>query len=215
VLPNTTPNAQTGTILVSGLALQILQPSPNPSQIFSDVPLSHPFHAPIAMIRERNVTLGCSPAEFCPQQATSRGQMAAFIIRTLLGGDTFPYPPVPYFTDVAANHPFFPHIQKLRELGITTGCSASLYCPDQPVTRGQMAAFLVRARFGLSGNETLPFTAAPFFDDVPPAHPFFAYIQEMRELGITSGCSPTSFCPDSLNLREQMAAFLVRGLLSP
>jgi hypothetical protein len=215
VLPNTTPNAQTGTILVAGLALQILQPSPNPSQIFSDVPLSHPFHAPIAMIRERNVTLGCSPAEFCPQQATSRGQMAAFIIRTLLGGDTFPYPPVPYFTDVAANHPFFPHIQKLRELGITTGCSASLYCPDQPVTRGQMAAFLVRARFGLSGNETFPFSAAPFFDDVPPAHPFFAYIQEMRELGITSGCSPTSFCPDSLNLREQMAAFLVRGLLSP
>lgn len=212
---NTSSGARSGAILVSGLALQILQPAANPSQIFSDVPLSHAFHAHISMIRDRSITLGCSPTEFCPGQATSRGQMAAFIIRALLGGDIFPYPAAPFFTDVHVNHPFFPHIQKLRELGITTGCSASLYCPDDIVTRGQMAAFLVRARFGLAGNQAFPFNATPFFDDVPASHPFFAYIQEMRELGITSGCSPSSYCPDSPNLREQMAAFLVRGLLAP
>ncbi|MCC6365309.1 MAG: hypothetical protein IT165_17480 [Bryobacterales bacterium] len=36
-------------------------------------------------------------------------------------------------------------MQKMRQLGITTGCATAAYCPDAPTTRGQMAAFLVRA----------------------------------------------------------------------
>jgi hypothetical protein len=36
-------------------------------------------------------------------------------------------------------------VQKLRELGITIGCTATQYCPDVPITREQMAVFLTRA----------------------------------------------------------------------
>lgn len=56
----------------------------------------------------------------------------------------FPFAPVPYFTDAPAGHPYFSSIQKLKDLGITTGCTASAYCPDASTTRGQMAVFLVR-----------------------------------------------------------------------
>jgi len=48
------------------------------------------------------------------------------------------------FNDVPTNHPFFKFIEALKASGITAGCSAAppLYCPDAPLTRGQMAVFL-------------------------------------------------------------------------
>lgn len=53
----------------------------------------------------------------------------------------------PYFSDVPATHPFFAQIQRVKEMGITNGCAVDplRFCPDDPVNRGQMAAFLVRA----------------------------------------------------------------------
>jgi hypothetical protein len=58
-----------------------------------------------------------------------------------------PAPAVATFNDVPTAHPFFRFIEALRAAGITGGCSAAppLYCPDDPVTRGQMAVFLSRA----------------------------------------------------------------------
>ena len=60
-------------------------------------------------------------------------------------GETFTSPATPYFTDVPANQTFFRYIQKLRQLGVTTGCTANTYCINDPTTRGQMAVFLARA----------------------------------------------------------------------
>jgi hypothetical protein len=48
---------------------------------------------------------------------------------------------------VPTSHPFFQFIEALASSGITGGCQASppLYCPDSPLTRGQMAVFLAKA----------------------------------------------------------------------
>ena len=58
-----------------------------------------------------------------------------------------PAPAVATFNDVPTNHPFFRFVQALVAAGITSGCSASppLFCPDDPVTRKQMAAFIAKA----------------------------------------------------------------------
>jgi hypothetical protein len=58
-----------------------------------------------------------------------------------------PPPATASFQDVPTGHPFFRFIEALRASGITAGCSGAppLYCPDDPVTRGQMAVFLGRA----------------------------------------------------------------------
>ncbi|MCS7311593.1 MAG: S-layer homology domain-containing protein [Acidobacteria bacterium] len=56
-----------------------------------------------------------------------------------------PAPGSPTFTDVPPAHPFYQHIEALVASGITTGCTATQYCPDTPLTRGQMAVFLSRA----------------------------------------------------------------------
>jgi hypothetical protein len=53
------------------------------------------------------------------------------------------------FGDVPTGHPFFQYIEALYKSGITGGCGAGNFCPDNPVTRGQMAVFLAKA-LGLS-----------------------------------------------------------------
>jgi hypothetical protein len=47
--------------------------------------------------------------------------------------------------DVPTTHPFFRFVQALAAAGITGGCSAGSYCPNSPVTRGEMAVFLATA----------------------------------------------------------------------
>ena len=104
-------------------------------------------------------------------------------------------------------------IEKLAAAGITRGCNPptnNRFCPDDSVTRGQMAAFLVRA---------LDLTAAgsiDFSDD--DGSVFEPDIEKLAAAGITRGCNPPSndrFCPGNNVTRAQMAAFLVRALDLP
>jgi hypothetical protein len=56
-----------------------------------------------------------------------------------------PGPGAATFGDVPTNHPFFQFVEALAASGITGGCGNGNYCPDNPVTRGQMAVFLSKA----------------------------------------------------------------------
>ena len=53
-----------------------------------------------------------------------------------------PPPAVATFSDVPTSHPFFQFIEALARSGITSGCGGGNFCPDAPLTRGQMAVFL-------------------------------------------------------------------------
>ena len=153
---------------------------------FTDVNPLGAFSPAITLAREYGTTSGClaSPPMFCPTDNLTRGQMAVFAARSIMGGDGFTYSAVPYFTDVPASHPYFQWIQKLGDLGVTSGCTAATYCPSDPVTRGQMAVFVIRARLGASTAFAYP--QLPYFADVPASHPFFAWIQKMKQIGITA-----------------------------
>ncbi len=105
---------------------------------------------------------------------------------------------------------FEAEIEQLAALDITSGCNPPVsdrFCPDGYVTRGQMAAFLVRA-LGLTSRGSVDFV-----DD--NASVFEADIEKLAAAGITQGCNPpsnTRFCPDSRVTRGAMAAFLARAL---
>jgi hypothetical protein len=60
--------------------------------------------------------------------------------------DVFSYPPTPIFNDVPASDPRFSWIQEMSQDGITSGCGGGNFCPNNPVTRGQMSVFLERIR---------------------------------------------------------------------
>lgn len=214
---NTTGLPRTGSITIARQGIHILQPAAIPTQAFDDVPPSHPFADHIFLMKQNNAADFCNlnPATYCPENITTRAQMAVFIVRALQGGDLFSFPSVPYFVDVPPEHPQFAHIQKLREIGVTNGCSATEFCPGQDVTRGQMAAFIIRAKLRIRAGQSFTHPTTPFFTDVPATDIFFPHVQKMKELGITSGCSLTEYCPLSLTTRGQMAVFVVRGLFTP
>lgn len=99
---------------------------------------------------------------------------------------------------------FRSEIEWLAGEGITEGCATRQYCPDDPVTRAQMASFLDRALDlpAASGDQ--------FTDDEGSVHE--SAINRLATSGITQGCTQTSFCPDDPVTRAQMAAFLNRAL---
>ncbi|MBL8235528.1 MAG: S-layer homology domain-containing protein, partial [Bryobacterales bacterium] len=87
-----------------------------------DVPVNHPFFTFISLMKLNGITQGCTATTYCPDDLITRGQMAVFLVRAVLGSDSFSHPSTPYFSDVQPNHPQFRYIQKLRELGVTAGC---------------------------------------------------------------------------------------------
>jgi photosystem II stability/assembly factor-like uncharacterized protein len=114
------------------------------------------------------------------------------------------------FADVPSNDLFYNDIGKLAARGVTVGCGNGNYCPNDPVTREQMAAFIMRAK----GEFNPPPPSAQRFNDVPPQNVFYNFIDRMAVLGITVGCTPDHlmYCPSDPVKREQMSAFLLRGL---
>ena len=107
------------------------------------------------------------------------------------------------FSDIASSV-HAENILQLAELGITGGCEPGMYCPDDPVTRAQMATFLVRA---LELPETL---ADSFDDDNGSVHE--PNIEALATAEITLGCGERAYCPHDAVTRAQMATFLVRAL---
>lgn len=208
--PNTGTVPRTVTINIGGVALHFIQKIATPAAPTFDVGVSNFFYDYIALLLRANVADLCGTDNFCPDADITRASMAVFLVKSL-AGETFTYSQTPYFTDVPASHPQFAFIQKLQELGVTNGCATNRYCPSATVTREQMAAFVVRAKLGIRYDQTFPYPASAPFTDVPNSSIFYAYIQKLRELGVTTGCSATTFCPDSMNTRGQMAAFIARS----
>ena len=95
-------------------------------------------------------------------------------------------------------------IEAIRAAGITVGCSSTRYCPNDPVTRGQMAAFLDRALDLPDADNPSGFTDT--------AGTFHTNIERLRAADITVGCGGTRYCPDRAVTRGEMATFLMRAL---
>ena len=168
------------------------------------------FEGDIEWIADEGITKGCNPPIndlFCPDEFVTRGQMAAFMVRAMGysdngGGDLF--------VDDDGNT-FENDIDKLATAGVTKGCNPptnNRYCPEDFVTRGQMAAFMVRALgYTDDGGGDL------FVDD--DGNTFENDIDKLGTAGVTKGCNPPTndeYCPNDFVTRGQMAAFLRRAL---
>lgn len=166
------------------------------------------FEADIEKLAAAGITSGCNPPtndRFCPNDYLTRGGMAAFLVRALRLTETNG---IDFIDDDGST--FEADIQKLSAAGITRGCNPPVnnrYCPEGNLTRGQMAAMLVRA-LGLTATG-----GTNFVDDDNSI--FEADIERLAAAGITSGCNPPTnnrFCPGDRVTRGQMSAFLVRAL---
>jgi hypothetical protein len=125
------------------------------------------------------------------------------------GGTWWSFTALPQsFTDVPTTHWAWPWIERLYAAGITTGCGAGIYCPDQPTLRSEMAVFLLRGIYG--STYTPPPGTGLVFADVPAAHWAVDWIEQLHTEGITNGCGGGNYCPENSVLRSEMAVFLLR-----
>lgn len=182
--------------------------------LFADVPEDHFGFRWVEALFAGGITAGCGGENFCPEAVVTRGQMAIFLLRSIFGGGFVPPEATGLiFGDVPASHFAAAWIEALAAQGITAGCGGGNYCPQAPVTRAQMAVFLLRAKFGANFVPT-PATGS-VFDDVPASHFAAAWIEALALEGITAGCGNGNYCPDSPVTRAQIAVFLVRTFNLP
>jgi hypothetical protein len=178
---------------------------------YLDVDGAHPFHDDVVAVTRHGITAGCGNGDYCPGAAVTREQMAVFLLKAEHGGAYAPpacggrlrrrrVPGAVHRLDRAA-----------RGRGDHRGCGGGKYCPDAPVTRAQMAAFLLKTEHGAA--YTPPACGGDFTDVACPSQ-FADWIEQLATEGVTAGCGGDNYCPDAPNTRGQMAVFLSRTFLA-
>jgi hypothetical protein len=149
---------------VAGIPVELPAPAPPPVEFadlspsgFYDVADGNVFTEPIAWMADQAITRGCNPPWndfYCPDDPVTRAQMAAFLSRALGLPEA---PPGDRFVDDGGL--FEADIERLAGAGITLGCNPpdnDRFCPGDPLTRAQMAAFLFRALAGEDDGGLFP-----------------------------------------------------------
>jgi hypothetical protein len=188
---------------------------------FTDVPPEHWAFDSIEAIFSAGLTKGCEnyPPVYCPERSVTRAEMAVFLERVLHGSD---YEPPEagggVFADVPAAHWAGGWIEQLYADGVTSGCATDplRYCPDQAISRAEMAVFLERVK-NYPDLDPPPAGGGTTFEDVSADHWAVDWIEQLYVDGITGGCSrdPLLYCPESPVTRAEMAVFLGRLLNLP
>ena len=191
---------------VAAVAVAAAAPAGAQSGGFGDVAEGTYYSVPVAALAESGVFAGTECVQgFCPDDPIDRKTIAVWVVRVLDGADPAAVSESS-FDDVDAGGFHAPFIERLAELGVTGGCGdGSGFCPDQTVSRAQMAVFLTRA-YGL------PAGADPGFLDVAGDAWYAAAVSSLAASGITGGCGDGSgFCPEQNTSRAQMATFIHRA----
>ena len=174
---------------------------------FLDVPQPDIFHAYVESIFRLGITAGCGPGVFCRDASVTREQMAVFLLKASNSPGYAPPACSGVFADVPCPGPFADWIEELAAQEITGGCGGGLYCPGDPVTRRQMAVFLLKAEHGAA---YAPPACAGIFADVACPSLFADWIEQLAAEQITGGCGAGGYCPLGAVTRGQMAVFLVK-----
>ena len=191
-------------LLLAGAPIAMAEDLPPGGSFFDDDGLTEEGF--IEAIRAEGITRGCNPPAndlFCPDRALTRGEMASLFVRAL----NLPAAPSSVFADTAESIHAGP-IDAIAASGITKGCNPpdnTQFCPERIVTRGEMAAFMVRA-FGYTEGGGVDH----FADDGDSV--FETDINLLASAGITTGCGNGNYCPYSRLSRAEVAVFMARAL---
>jgi murein DD-endopeptidase / murein LD-carboxypeptidase len=168
---------------------------------FQDISHSNWVYSAVNKLAQENIVLGYENSYFKPNDYIKRSEVAglmaeAFDLKMNNRSKTF--------KDVSASHWAVGAVNAVYTEGIFEGNNQS-FKPDDYLTRGQMAAILVRA-FDLNGTSSKSFT------DVPTSHWAHSYVNKLAASGITTGYDNGTFKPENHVTRAQFAAFLHRAL---
>lgn len=166
----------------------------------------------VELVTARGVLPGGNNSFFGAKTALRRSEAAAMLDK-LFGYSMNNQSPSPGFADITSDHPARTSIEALYNAGVMSKCGDMplRFCPDDPVTRAEAAAMIVKG-LGLDPGTA---SADQHYDDVTSGHSAFEYIQVAADNGLIAPCndSPLRFCPDAELAREAAASFAARSLL--
>ncbi|MBF0371662.1 MAG: DUF1566 domain-containing protein, partial [Magnetococcales bacterium] len=183
---------------------------------FSDVSCDHFAADEISILAETSITNGCGDGSYCPDNTLQRAEMAVFLLRALYGSDYIPNSASgEMFDDVSADYWVGNFIEHFMDLGITSGCSDSGFCPSNDISRAEMAIFLLRIRYGADYQP--PEATGTLFGDVSADYWAASYIEQLDREGVASSSMEPgrecdgegNYCPSQNINRGEMAYFLV------
>jgi len=173
---------------------------------FKDVKPGVHYYEPVLELAGRGVVKGYEDGTYRPNASVTRAQ-AAKILAHVLDLDTTNVKD-PGFSDVKKGTPYYGPIAALAQAGYIKGYEekgVKSYKPNDNLTRSQMAKILT---LGFDLEESA--LAANRFKDVKPTDAYAGYVAALLALDITTGTTPTTFAPNGLVTRGQMATFVVR-----
>ncbi len=142
----TVTRAQMAIFILRGLHGSTYTPPSASGTVFGDVPTDSFAADWIEQLAAEGVTGGCGDGNYCPDATITRAQMAIFLLRGKYGSTYMPPAATgTIFSDVPIGSFAAPWIEQLARDGVTSGCGDGNYCPENSVTRAEMAVFLVRA----------------------------------------------------------------------
>ena len=179
-----------------------------PADPFVDT-LGNEHEVAIACMAWWHVTTGAGPGTYAPDRFVRRDQMASFLARMLyVSGVPFPSdPPDAFPDDESSVHE--PLVNAMAAIGVIGGQTDGTFRPADPVSRGQMAAFLARA-VPMATGTALANTTDYFADDSGTTHELA--INQITEALVAGGSADGRYKPGAPVRRDQMASFLARAL---
>jgi S-layer homology domain len=188
---------------------------------FSDVPEGHWAFPYVEALAAAGFTTGCAPGLYCPDQVVLRQEVAVFLVRATKGPDFVPTPLYFGIGDMSYKHWAVSWVEHSLYTGdpestyLMLPCSTELlfFCPEDPMTRAEMAEHLLLAKY--RKDLFVPAVTTSRFEDVPVDSWQAPWVELLATDGITAGCTPTRFCPNDLVTRAEMAVFLVRTFNLP
>jgi hypothetical protein len=198
------------------------------SQVFADVSPTHPYFKEIEALYTAGYTSGCSanPLKYCPSTIMNRAQVAKFFMTVQFGSSYLPQANIPllFKDNWSANSWAQSWANDMYARGLTSGCNPSplLYCPDNQVTREQVAKFGLAIKYG-NAYAPPPATGTLFADLTDVNYWVTPWAEQAYLDGLVPSCGTDiatgkpKFCKDGL-VDRGFAAFVIvtaKGLLNP
>ncbi len=170
---------------------------------FLDVPVNAYYSDAVNWAVSNNITQGTGDRQFSPNQTCTRKQVVTFLWRA--SGSPEPAGSSTKFTDIKSSDYFYKAVLWAVENGITSGMSETVFGPDEPCSRGQVATFLYRSQ-----NSPSTEGSVNSFDDVSADAFYYNAVLWAVKNNITQGTGDRQFSPNLTCTRAQIVTFLYR-----
>ena len=175
---------------------------------FTDVQPADYFYEPVRYLFCAGAISGYTDNTFRPYNHTTRGQLTKIVV--LAEGWPIDITGGPHFSDVPSDHPFYAFVETAYHRGVISGYGDNTFRPMNNVTRAQLSKIVVAAE-----GWPIDTTGGPHFSDVPPDHPFYAYIETAYNHTIISGYGDRTFRPGNSATRGQICKIVYLAVTAP